>query len=158
MGFVSSFIIISLLGLFSHYLYHKFGLKNRHLAWIFYYSSFVVIGFLILDISFYIGLLDLLITLFNKAPWVEIENGKDFMWNSFQFFGIDWNINFNDSNLNFIAIILFLSYPLWFLSFKDLSRKLFGGNKPYERGLFYFLSRTKKPKHDTKIVKFPEKD
>jgi hypothetical protein len=156
MGFVLSFIIICLLGLFSHYLYHRYGLKKGHLAWIFYFSASVVIGFLLLDISFYIGLLDPLFLFLNKIPWIEIKNGKDFMWNSFQLFGIDWKINFNDPNLNFIAIILFLSYPLWFLSFKDLSRKLFGGNKLYERGLSYFLSRTKKPKQDKKIVKIPE--
>lgn len=156
MGFFSSFIILCVLGFFSHYLYHRFGLKKGHLAWIFYFSSFVVIGFLLLDICIYIGLFDPVFLFLNKISWVEIENGKDFMWNSFQLFGIDWKINFEDSNLNSIAVLLFLSYPLWFISFKDLSRKIFGGNKFYERGLLYFLTRTKKPKNGKEIVKIPE--
>lgn len=72
------------------------------------------------------------------------------MWNSLKIFGIDWNINYNDSGLNIIALILFLSFPLWYFAFKDLSRKLFGGNRnrPYEKGLMYLFTSNKPENRD----------
>ncbi|MEJ2280165.1 MAG: hypothetical protein P8Y70_20815 [Candidatus Lokiarchaeota archaeon] len=138
--------MISFFGFFSHLFYKRFGLKKGHLAWIFYYGLVVVGFFLILDILIYYGMFDSVFPFLNRIfPWCHIDNGRDFMWNSLKIFGIDWNINYNDSGLDIIAWILFFSFPLWYFAFKDLSRKLFGGNRnrPYEKGLIYLFSSNK---------------
>ena len=159
MGFFTSFLIICFLGLFSHRWYRKYGLSKGHLAWISYYTLLIVGGFLILDIFIYVGVFNFCFPILNQLiPWLNIENGKDFMWNSFKLIGIDWNIDFRDTNLNFVAILLFLCYPTWFFSFKDISRKWFGGNKnrPHERGLWYLFESVKPPKKEEKIAKMPK--
>ncbi len=157
MGFVTSFIIIIIAGFWSYYLYHKFGLSKDHKAWLAYYAIFIVGGLMVLDLLIYIGALDFVFPILNQLSWVEIENGKDFMWNSFQLLGVEWGIDYKDSGLNFIAIVLILSYPMWFKFWSNGSRMLFGGNKPYQVGLWYLLQPTKNPKADKKVAKVPQK-
>jgi hypothetical protein len=151
MGFLGSFLLICLLGFFSHLWYHKYGLSKGKLAWIFYFSVVSVGSILIFNILVYIGSFDFIFPLLNKIPWIIIDSGKDFMWNSLHLIGIDWNIDYNNNGLDFIALILFLSYTPWYMAFKDFSRKFFGGNKPYEKGLWYLLAPTKKPEERRKV-------
>jgi len=160
MGFFTSFLIICVLGLFSHHWYHKHGLSKGHLAWISYYTLLVIGGFLILDILIYVGVFNAFFQAINSIiPWITIENGKDYMWNSFKIIGIDWNINHEDNNLKYIAVLLFISYPTWFFAFKDISRKWFGGNRnrPHEKGLWYLFSSNKSPKNNNKMSKLLKK-
>ncbi|MHA1149395.1 MAG: hypothetical protein ACTSR8_14255 [Promethearchaeota archaeon] len=156
MGFITTIIIIYLLATFSHRWYHKYGLKKQNIAWIAYFGIVVVLGFLILDVLIYIGLFNFIFPLLNTLPWVDIENGRDFMWNSFQLFGIDFGLNYNDPGLIPIAILLFLSYLPWYVYAKLLSKILFGGHNSYEEGYWWALAPTKKPKDEMEIVKAPE--
>lgn len=149
MGFFTTYIIIGFLGYFSHKWYHKYGLRKGHVAWIAWYSMIVVTGFLVYDFLMYFGMFDTtIIPLLNMIPWVNIDNGLDYMWNSFQLFGIDFNIPYDSPGLLSIGILLFLSYLPWYLYFKLLSRQMFGGNKRFEEGLWWFMGPTKKPKGD----------
>lgn len=157
MGFVTSFIIIINLGFWAYLLYHKFGLSKGHQAWLAWYAILGVGGLMLLDFLIYLGVFDLIFPTLNQIPWVNIDNGKDFMWNSFQFLGIDWGIDYNDPGLNWIAIMLILSYPMWFKFFSNGSRMLFGGNKPYQVGCWYMFAPTKKPKEGEKRAKQPKK-
>jgi len=150
MGFFVSFILICFLGFFSHHWYHKYGLSRGKLAWIFYFGVISIGSILLFNILIYIGSLDFIFPILNAIPWIDIDSGKDLMWNSLLIIGIDWNINYNNNGLNFIAWILFLSYPIWYMAFKDVSRKLFGGNKPSEKGLWYLLAPTRKPEEKRK--------
>lgn len=159
MGFISSLLLISFLGFFSHYWYRKFGIAKEKIAWISYFTLFVNLGFLIIDILIYMRIFDgFILPLLNSIPWVNIENGRDFMWNSFQLLGIDWNINFNETALDSIAIVLFISYPVWFMFFKDFSRKIFGGNekRPYTKGISYLFTSPKKSENSKMIPKKPK--
>ncbi|TXT53278.1 MAG: membrane protein of unknown function [Promethearchaeota archaeon] len=156
MGFFISFLFISFLGFFSHHWYHKYGLSKGKLAWIFYFGVISIGGLLIFNILLYVGIFNFLVPFLNIFPWISIDSGKDLMWNSFLLVGFDWNINYNDNGLDVIAILLFFSYPMWYMAFKDFSRKFFGGNKPYEKGLWYLLAPTKKPKENRK-VELPKK-
>jgi hypothetical protein len=156
MGFFAAFILIAVLGIYSHYFYHKFGLPKHHLAWIFYYSVIIVGGLMLMGILFYVGVFDNnLISVFNQIPWVDIENGKDYMWNSFQLLGIDWGIDYSGTGLGAMAFLLFLSYPSWYMAFKLISKYIFGGNKVYQEGLWYVFAPTKKPKKEEKRAKVP---
>ena len=112
---------------------------------------------MLLDTLIYFGVLDFVFPILNQLPWVDIENGADFMWNSFQLLGVDWNINYHDPGLFWIAIVLILSYPMWYKFFSNGSRMLFGGNKPYHVGAWYLFAPTKKPKEGTKYAKQPKK-
>jgi len=158
MGFASSLIILSVLGLLSHYFYQRFGIAKGKLAWISYFTLFINLGFLILDVLIYAGGFNFLFPIFNNLPWVFIENGRDFMWNSFQLIGINWSISYNSASLNPIAILLFISYPIWFMFFKDFSRKIFGGNekRPYTKGISFLFTLPKKTKNETDFTKKPE--
>lgn len=149
MGFITTFIILAVLGEFSHLWYHKYGLKKDHIAWIAWYSMIVVMGFLIFDFLMYIGLFDTtFIPLINQIPWLvdNIENGRDFMWNSFQLIGIDLGIPYDTPGLISIAFIIFFCYLPWYLYWKLLSRQMWGGKGKHEEGLAWFLAPTKKPK------------
>lgn len=159
MGFVTSIILISLFAFFSHYFYRKYGIQRGKLGWIFYYSVFIIGLFLLMDIFIYLGIFDFVFPILNRIPWISIENGRDLVWNSFQFFGIDWDIDITSKGLDYIAILLFCSYPVWFKFFKDLSRKIFGGNKrrPYERGLSFLFTSHKTIEGDKKKIKSPRK-
>ncbi len=148
MGFFTTFIIITILAYFSHRWYHKYGLKKGHTAWIAYYSILVCGGLLLLDILIYLGVFDFVFPLLNNLPWVNIDNGKDFMWNSFQLLGIDFGINYNDPGLTSIAVLLFISYPSWYIISKFQSRMIWGGHKKYEEGLWWAIGPTKAPKKE----------
>jgi hypothetical protein len=157
MGFVSSLILIAVFGFLSHYWYRKYGLARGKLAWISYFTLIINFGFLLVDVFIYIGVFDFVFPILNDIPWVSIENGRDFMWNSFHLLGIDWDINFKTRALDWIGIIIFISYPIWFMFFKDFSRKIFGGNenRPYTRGISYLFTSPKKTKTREKGVKKP---
>lgn len=159
MGFVSSIILISLFGFISHFLYRKCGIYKGNLAWIFYYSVAIIGVFLILDILTYLGIFNFLFPVFNLISWISIENGKDLMWNSFQLVGIDWNIDISQQGLDYMALLLICSYPVWFKFFKDLSQKFFGGNKrrPYEKGFSFLISKRQEIDGNREKTKKPHK-
>ncbi len=159
MSFVASILLINLFGLFSHYFYRKYGILKGRIGMIFYYSIFIIGFFLIVDILLYVGIFNFIFPYLNVIPWVSIINGKDFMWNSFQLLGIHWNIDFTQKGLDYIAFLLFSSYPIWFKFFKDVSRKLFGGNrrKPYEKGISFLFSHSKYSNEDRRAIRTPRK-
>ncbi|MHA1147621.1 MAG: hypothetical protein ACTSR8_05200 [Promethearchaeota archaeon] len=157
MGFASSFIIICFAGFWSYALYHRYGLSKGHRLWLAYYAIFIVGGLMAFDTLMLFGLLDFIFPFLNQIPWVDIENGSDFTWNSFQLLGIDWNINYNDPGLFWIALMIILSYPMWFKFFSNGSSMFFGGPKPYQVGTWYLLAPTKKPKEGEKVAKTPKK-
>lgn len=152
-------MLISLLGFLSHYFYRKYGIQRGKLGWIFYYSIFIIGIFLLMDVFTYLGTFDFILPIFNSIPWIFIENGRDLVWNSLQLAGINWDIDITNKGLDYIAILLFCSYPVWFKFFKDLSRKIFGGNKrrPYEKGLSFLFTSNKTIEGDKKNVKSPRK-
>ncbi len=154
MGFATSFLIIIFCAFWSYHLYHRYGLPKGHIAWIAWYAIIVVGGLMILDFIIYIGLLDFVFPILNQLPWVNIDNGVDFMWNSFQLIGIDWGIDYTQPGLSWLAIMLFFTYPMWFKFFSNGSRMLFGG-KPYQLGIWYMIEPTRKPKEGEKIAKEP---
>ncbi|MHA1283590.1 MAG: hypothetical protein ACTSQP_13910 [Promethearchaeota archaeon] len=156
MGFITSLLIIAVCGFFSYLLYHKFGLSKGHNAWIAWYAIIIVGGLMILDVLIYFGFLDFIFSYLNILPWVNIDNGQDFMWNSFILLGIDWGINYKDPSLIPIAIFLWVSYPMWFKWFSNGSRMLFG-SKAYQRGIWYLLEPTRKPKKEGIYAKQPER-
>ena len=154
MGFVTSFLIIIIAGFWSYHLHHRFGLSKGHKAFIAWYALIVVGGLMILDFLIYIGLLDFVFPILNQLPWVSIDNGVDFMWNSFQLIGFDWGIDYTQPGLTWMAILLFFTYPMWFKFFSNGSRMLFGG-KPYQFGIWYMIEPTRKPKKGEKIAAEP---
>jgi len=155
MGFITTYILLTILGYISHIFYHKYGLAKGKTVWIAYYSMGVVGGLLLLDILIYIGILDFLFPILNQLPWVSIDNGKDFMWNSFQLIGIDFGIAYSIPGMNSLAIIFFLSYVPWYVFGKINSKMMFGGNRSYEEGYWWALGPTKKPKQEEFVVKAP---
>ena len=155
MGFITTYILLTFLGYVSHIFYHKYGLPKGKTAWIAYYSMLTVGGLLLLDILIYIGILDFIFPVLNNIPWVSIDNGKDFMWNSFQFIGIDFGIIYTNPGMNSLAVIFFLSYVPWYVFGKLNSKIMFGGSRRYEEGFWWALGPTKKPKKDEVVIKAP---
>ncbi|MHA1896046.1 MAG: hypothetical protein ACTSU2_01510 [Promethearchaeota archaeon] len=145
MGFICSYIFIGIMGSLAHRINRN--IQKKHKAFIAYYSFLIVAIPLILDILIYIGSLDFIWKYVNQLPWLvsdPIQNGQDFMWNAFRIFGLNLKVQ-HTSGLDAIAVILFLSYPAWYISAKDGSRMFFG-QKSYERGYLWVLEPPKKPK------------
>ena len=119
MGFVSHFLIIIFFGFWSYLLYRRYGLSKGRMGWLAWYAFIIVGGLMILDLLIYIGLLDFIFPVLNQLPWVNIDNGVDYMWNSFQLIGVDWGIDYTQPGLTSPAIMLLFTYPMWFKFFSS---------------------------------------
>jgi hypothetical protein len=143
MGFIDSIIVLFFLGWISSFLYRKY-LRKRNKDWLAFLAIIFIGGFLIVDFLIYLGFINIL--WLNNLPWINIpvssESGIYFMWNSFLIIGIDYNI-IPVPGLNSIAILIFLSYPLWFNLGRKLGR-LLHGYYTHEEGLLWMLKSGKK--------------
>lgn len=145
MGFITSYFIVCFLGLFAHPLIKKQRAKGNK-AFAMTFSVGVTFGMLMLDVLIYIGVLNFLWSaLSDTIPWIDIANGRDFMWNSFSLIGIDFGVDYMSTSLDSIAFVLFMSYIPWFVMQKDGSKMLFG-QKNYQEGYMWALTPIKKPK------------
>jgi hypothetical protein len=136
MGFLEAYILISVLGLFSHKIIRKYRPKNKAMAA--YYS---VLAF---GIPLFIGIM-LYVGTFNwMFPISGFESGKDYMFNGFLIFRVG-SIPMSSSGLGLVAAILFLSYIPWYVYIKDGSRMLFG-QKSYQSGYWWAFKPNKVPK------------
>jgi len=158
MGFITSFLIIAFFGFWVYHLYHTWALPRGHEAFVAWYAFVVVAGFMIFDFLMYVGLFNTtLIPLLNLIPWVNggIVDGRDFLWNSGILIGIDFGI-VPTQNMDMIAYLILISYPMWFKWFSNGSRMLWGGNEPHQCGQWYLFEPTKKPKGDEKVAVTPK--
>ena len=79
------------------------------------------------------------------------------MWNSFQLIGVKFGINYDGTGMGWTALLLFLSYPIWYGFFKNLSKIIYGGSKAHEEGIWYIFKPTRKPKKNEWVAKVPRK-
>ena len=154
MGFITTYVILSILGLFASSVIKKY--KKNHKGISAYYTVLAISILLILDILIYFGALDILWNIIStNIWWINIDCGRDFMWNSFLWTSLDFGIDYTNVGLNSLALILFVSYIPWFTYAKNWSRMLFG-NKPYQKGFWWILTPVKKPKDYKKKKKNQE--
>ncbi|MHA1292801.1 MAG: hypothetical protein ACTSQJ_09065 [Promethearchaeota archaeon] len=143
MGFVESIILLFMLGWLSSYLYKKY-LRKKNKDWLAFLSIIILISFWIIDITIYFGIFKII--WINNIPWVKIPDndlsGSYFMWNSFILFGIDFKISPEPGMIS-IAILIFISYPLWFNLGVKLGRILHGYYE-HEEGILWILKSGKK--------------
>jgi hypothetical protein len=143
MGFVTHCIVMFLCGLIGAYLYsHKLRKKNH--AWSGYLAMICIFTVLLWGILIYTEVIPIA-AMVNWLPWVDVTNGKDWMWNSFQLIGVDLGVIF-EPGMNSLAVILFISYPTFYAFGADGGRMLFG-RKTYEEGYMWGLAPLKKPKN-----------
>jgi hypothetical protein len=143
MGFATQCMLLFFCGLFGARLYARKLRKKSH-AWSGYLWMLSNFGMWLWGILLYLNVIPIAL-LVNWIPWVEVENGKDWMWNSFQLLGVDFGVHYQ-SGMDHLAVILFLSYPMWYLFGQDGGRMLFG-RKNYEEGYMWALALLKKPKN-----------
>ena len=143
MGFISSMILLFLLGWISSYLYRKY-LRKRNKDWLFFLGAIILLSFWFVDILIYVGIIDML--WLNSIPWINIPlsvpSGQYYLWNSFLIFGIDFNLTPIPEMMS-IAIILLISYPLWFKAGLKVGRILHG-YYTHEEGILWLLKSPKK--------------
>ncbi|MBD3350210.1 MAG: hypothetical protein GF364_01865 [Candidatus Lokiarchaeota archaeon] len=128
MGFFTAYIVLSILGLFSHYFYVYKGKRAENRAWVSYYGMIVVGLTLIFGILMYLDVLSFILDILNKIPWIQadpFQNGADYMWNSFRLIGINPNV-VPEPQLHYIAALLFLTYTPTYLFAKMVSQGFFG--------------------------------
>jgi hypothetical protein len=142
MGFFTQIIIISVASIFGMRLYSKkLRAKNKDWnAFMFMILMAVMYGWGILVYTNIIPIANLV----NWLPWVDVEDGRDWMWNSFQLLGYDSGI-IHQEGMNWIAVLIFMSYPAVCLFNASAGMQLFG-RKTYEEGFMWALSPVKKPK------------
>ena len=141
MGFITQMIFIFLSGIWSARIYSR-KLRAKNKDWSAFLWLIFNVGTLIWGILLYFELIPIA-NLVNWIPWVNVGGGKDWMWNSFQIFGIDFGLIYSNS-LDPIAIALFFTYPALYLLGTDGGRMLYG-KRTYEEGYWWALKPIKKP-------------
>lgn len=127
-GFIFSIILLVILGMFIAWAYKR---KLRQIN----KDASVLLGFLVIGLFWTIGILCYL----NILNFGSYGTGEELMWN----FLFNLGINPNAANLDPYAIILFLSYPLWYLWGLERGYQIWGRRK-YQEGVL-FLFRMNKP-------------
>ncbi|MHA1730911.1 MAG: hypothetical protein ACTSU5_03165 [Promethearchaeota archaeon] len=141
MGFVTQCILMFLLGTFNAWLYSR-KLRARNKDWSAFLWLISNIGMWTWGILLYLDVIPIA-NLVNWIPWVNVADGKDWMWNSFQLVGVDFGI-VHQTGMDSLAVIIFLSYPCWYLFGGDGGRMLFG-KRTYEEGYWWAIAPLKKP-------------
>ncbi|NVM55156.1 MAG: hypothetical protein HWN66_15730 [Candidatus Helarchaeota archaeon] len=125
-GFLFSIIILVILGMFMAWAYkRKLRQINKDASVLF--GIFFMILFWTFGILFYLNVFNIGVS------------GENLMWN----FPFNFGINPTTANLDGYAIILFLSYPLWYMWGLERGYQLWG-RRPYQQGMM-FIFRTNKP-------------
>ncbi len=149
MGFLTQCIAMFFLGTFNAWLYSR-KLRQRNKDWSAFLWLIANIGMWIWGILIYIEVIPIA-QMVNWIPWVNVESGKDWMWNSFQLLGVDFGI-VPSPGMHSLAVILFLSYPTFYLFGGDGGRMMYG-KRTYEGGYWWALAPLKKPKDFRKNMK-----
>ncbi|HUY00193.1 MAG TPA: hypothetical protein VMV49_11600 [Candidatus Deferrimicrobium sp.] len=143
MGFIDSIILLILFGWLSSLLYRKY-LRKRNKDWLVFLGILILLGFWIVEILLYVGIIDMY--WLNSIPWINIPmgipSGQYYLWNSFLIFGINFGI-MPTPELASIAIVLFLSYPLWYRIGIKIGRILHG-YYTHEEGILWLLRSPEK--------------
>ncbi|MHA1379199.1 MAG: hypothetical protein ACTSRG_12525 [Candidatus Helarchaeota archaeon] len=127
-GFLFSIILLILLGMIVAYSYKK---KLRQIN----KDASVLIGLLIIGLFWIFGgLIYLEIIKLNFG----YSSGRELMWNFPFYLGIIF-----PKNLDPYALLIFLSYPLWYLWGLERAYQIWG-RRHYQEGLMYIL-RFNKP-------------
>lgn len=138
MGFIESIIVLFALGWISSFLYKKY-LRKKNKDWLFFLTVIIILSFWTLELLIYLEKISM--AWLNFLPWVNITNtaqsGSYFLWNSFLIFGIDFGINLVPGMVS-VAIIIFLSYPLWYHLGVKFGRILHG-YYAHEEGILWML-------------------
>lgn len=119
-GFLFSILILIILGMIVSYLYKK---KLRQIN----KDASVLLGFLIMGLFWTFGILFYL-NVFNTGV-----TGRELMWN------FPFNLGIVPiPNLDPYAVLLFLSYPLWYLWGLERGYQIWGRRHYQEGSLFLF--------------------
>lgn len=131
---------------FSALIYRKY-LRKRNKASVVYMGYIVCGGTLLLDLLIYTNILDVT-PLLNAYPLITLPPGADpgkfWMFNPLVCFGIPWFAQVNPSGPGYdlLALILFISYYLFYDQGLNLGR-MFYGRYTYQRGYWYVLRPTR---------------
>ncbi|MHA1383427.1 MAG: hypothetical protein ACTSR3_06695 [Candidatus Helarchaeota archaeon] len=125
-GFLFSIILLILLGMIVAYSYKK---KLRQIN----KDASVLIGLLIIGLFWTVGILIYLDYI--KLNINGYSSGRELMWNFPLYLGIIFSLNLN---LDPYAVLIFLSYPLWYLWGLERSYQIWRKRK-YQEGILYIF-------------------
>jgi hypothetical protein len=126
-GFLLSIILLVILAMIVAWAYKR---KLRQIN----KDASVLLGYLILGLFWTFGILFYL-NILNLGG----VSGRELMWN----FPFNFGIDPSTANFDGYAIIIFLSYPLWYLWGLERGYQIWG-RRPYQEGAL-FLFRMNKP-------------
>jgi hypothetical protein len=127
-GFLFSIILLVIMGMITAWAYKR---KLRQIN----KDASVLLGYLYMGLFWTIGILCYL----NVINFGAYGTGEEFMWN----WPFNLGINPSAANFDLYAVILFLSYPLWYLWGLERGYQIWG-RRPYQEGAM-FLFRMNKP-------------
>ncbi len=128
-GFLFSIIILVLLGMLVAYSYKK-KLRQINKDASIFIGLFIIGLFWVVGISIYLDIL--------RINMGSYGSGRELMWNFPLYLGIVFT-----NSLDLYAILIFLSYPLWYLWGMERAYQIWG-RRHYQEGLLY-ITRTDKP-------------
>ncbi|MHA1732771.1 MAG: hypothetical protein ACTSU5_12570 [Promethearchaeota archaeon] len=142
MGFFIQVCAIFVLGFVNAWLYAR-KLRRRRKDWSAFLLIFTVAGMWAWGGLIYLDVIPIG-ALVNWLPWVNVTDGKTWMWNALLLFGINLGVTYQPG-LNPMAAIIFLSYPCFYWIANIIGKYVYG-TRTYEGGLWWALSPLKKPR------------
>ncbi|MBN2153409.1 MAG: hypothetical protein JW839_18285 [Candidatus Lokiarchaeota archaeon] len=140
MGFVSTIAYMLVAG-FVVQLWYRRSLRARWKDAKFFIGNVIIAATWILQYLVYIDVLPLPAVLSAAFPWIPPQSGRTWMWNSWQFwqFGGGQALLDIPAGMSQVAVMLALSYPLWYFLGIWIGRCAFG-NKSYQHGALWLFS------------------
>lgn len=140
MSFILSVVVVSILGFWSQKIYQKYRKKGTKgfIAW---FNVVVPVVVMLIELLLYLGVFDGLIASIYAG---RFASGKEFFWNPFSLFGVDFNIIPSNAGYHWIAAIIVLCYPAVYLFWNIISKYIFG-TRSYSGGWWWVLKPLKQP-------------
>jgi len=143
MGFVSTIVYLLVVGFIVQAWYRK-SLRDKHKDAKYLIGLILVFAIWVFQLLVYLEIFPYPTLLSRVLPWIPAQTGRTWLWNSWQF----WE--FTGAQPAFampagagqFAVMLVLSYPLWYFFGIWLGKIIFG-DKTYQRGASWLFQREK---------------
>ncbi len=143
MGFVSTIVYLVIIGFIVQGWYRK-SLRSKRKDAKYLIGLILIPSIWVIQLLIYLEILPLPTLLSSIFPWIPVQSGRTWMWNSWQF----WEFSGAQLVLAMprgagqIAVVLALSYPFWYFYGLWMGKGWFG-NKTYQRGASWLFQREK---------------
>ncbi len=140
MGFVSTIAFLIVLGFLIQAWYKK-SLRVKWKDSKYFLGTVIISGILIVQVLVYYDVIPLPTLLSNVFPWIPVQSGRTWLWNSWQCVGATPSFIMPPGAGQF-AVVMASSYPLWYMFGIWVGKCVFG-NRTFQRGALWLFQSDK---------------